>query len=290
MKRILIVGAGDVASRMLPWLTRLCKVRALVRRPEAMRAWRHGGAIPVLGDLDEPASLQRIQGIADWVVHCAPPASQGEHDVRTRHLLAALAGGASLPQRLIYISTTGVYGDWGGRQGDECQPARPVTVRARRRVDAEQQIRSWGRRLGVKCIILRAPGIYAGDRLPLARLQRGDPVLLRDEDVFTNHIHAEDLARLLWWGLVHGQAGRVYNAVDDSDMLLGDYFDLVAQHAGLPLPPRCSAEELRARISPLALSFMSESRRIANRRVHAELRYRFLYPSVADGLRLALRD
>jgi nucleoside-diphosphate-sugar epimerase len=288
MKRILIVGAGDVAGRAIPWLARRFRVFALTRRPEGCDRLRRLGAVPLLADLDDRASLARLAGIADAVLHFAPPPADGPGDARTRRLLAALAGGRSLPQRLIYISTTGVYGDCEGARIDETRPCRPTTARARRRVDAEARLRAFGSRNGVAVSILRAPGIYAADRLPLDRLGRGDPVLLPSEDVFTNHIHAEDLARMACMALFRGGSGRVYNAVDHSDMKMGEYFDLAASVFGLPPPPRVTRAELTRKLSPMAVSFMSESRRIDGSRALRELRLRLAYPTVADGFAAAL--
>lgn len=287
MKRILIVGSGDVALRALPWPTRRFRVHALVRQPEAAAALRAAGAIPIVGDLDDRRSLRRLAGLADAVLHFAPPPSSGEGDPRTRRLLAALGCGKSLPQGLIYISTTGVYGDCGGDWVSETRPARASTARARRRVDAETRLRRFGCRTGVRVAILRAPGIYAADRLPLERLRRADPVLVAAEDVHTNHIHAEDLARIACLALLRAAAGRVYNASDDSGLRMGDYFDAVADAFDLPRPERLTRAQIATRLSPLTLSFMSESRRLDNRRLKRELRLRLTYPTVAEGLRAA---
>lgn len=285
MKRILIVGSGDVARRAIPWLAQRFRVYALTRRAEAAAELRALGALPLPGDLDDAASLMRLGGIADAVLHFAPPPAQGEGDPRTTRLLAALASRGSLPQHLIYISTTGVYGDCAGAEVDETRPCRPQSARARRRVDAERSVRAFGRRTGVAVSVLRAPGIYAADRLPLERLRRGDPVLSAEDDVHTNHIHADDLARLACAALFRGAPGRVYNAVDDTRLKMGDYFDAVADACGLPRPPRCGRAEIATRLSPLTLSFMAESRRLDNRRLHTELRLRLRYPTVADTLR-----
>lgn len=284
-KRVLIVGSGDVARRLIPWLARRCRVLAVIRRPEERDALRALGAVPLVADLDDRASLERLAGVADAVLHCAPPPGQGSDDPRTRSLLAALSRRASLPRRLIYISTTGVYGDCGGDWLDETRPLAPASARGVRRVSAERRLRVFGRRTGCRVSVLRAPGIYAADRLPLERLRRGDPVLTADEDVFTNHIHADDLARLLGLCLFRGGANRVYNACDDSGMPMGDYFDRVADAFALPRPPRLGRSELSARLSPLSLSFMSESRRIRNDRLKRELRVHLRYPTVADALR-----
>ena len=251
-------------------------------------AWRAAGALPVVTNLDDRASLQRVSGLADCVLHLAPPPSAGQRDQRTRNLLAALGKGESLPRRLIYVSTTGVYGDCGGVRIDETRRVNAESPRAGRRVDAETCLRAWGRRTGVVVSILRVPGIYAADRLPVERLDKGLPALIDADDVFTNHINADDLAAACIAALRHGRSNRAYNVVDDSDLKMGDYFDRVAAAFNLPLPPRLSRVEAEQRLSPLQMSFMRESRRIGNRRLKDELKMRLAYPTVDDGIRAAL--
>jgi nucleoside-diphosphate-sugar epimerase len=288
MNSVLIVGSGDVARRAIPWLAKRFKVHALTRDAEAHEALRALGARPLVGDLDDRRSLRRLAGIAQYVLHFAPPPPAGTSDPRMARLLAALARRRSLPQRLIYISTTGVYGDCGGALVTESRPCRPATARARRRVDAEQRVRRFGRRNHVCVCVLRAPGIYAADRLPLERLRRGDPVPVADDDVHTNHIHADDLAWLACLALFRGRPARAYNAVDDTSMKMGEYFEFAADFFGLPRPPRMTQARLREHVSPMALSFMSESRRLANTRITRELRVRLRYPTVRDGFAAAL--
>lgn len=198
-----------------------------------------------------------------------------------------LAKGKSLPQRLVYISTSGVYGDCSGQRIDETRAPNPVTARGARRVDAERQLRAFGRRHGTVISILRAPGIYAADRLPIERLQKATPALRDDDDVFTNHIHADDLAMLACAALRYGRANRTYNASDDSEMKMGEYFDLVADRFALPRAPRLSREDAVRQMSALQLSFMSESRRLSNHRIKKELRAKLHYPRVSDGVEAA---
>jgi nucleoside-diphosphate-sugar epimerase len=285
----LIIGCGDVARRALPWLTRRYRVYATVRNGETAADLRRLGATPILADLDRRRSLRRLAGIADLLLHSAPPQEQGSKDLRTRRLLASLGAGRSLPRRMVYISTSGVYGDCGGAQVSESRPARARTPRAQRRVDAECTLRRFARRNGLAVSILRAPGIYAADRLPVERIRRGDPVLNPAEDVHTNHIHAEDLACLCGLALSRGRPCRTYNASDDSELRMGDYFDRVADAFGLPRPPRVSREEARGRLNPMTLSFMQESRRLVNQRIKRELRARLRYPDVATGIAAAVR-
>ncbi|WP_291991351.1 SDR family oxidoreductase [Candidatus Accumulibacter sp. ACC007] len=296
MQKLLIVGCGDIARRLLPRLLGHYRVFALVRDPEQAAFWRDKGARPVLADLDRRATLQRIAGLAEIIVHLAPPATLkptggagDRRDTRTRWLLAALASGMSLPQRIVYISTSGVYGDCSGERVDETRALCPGTARAHRRVDAERQLRAFGRR-GVVVSILRVPGIYAADRLPIERLRRGVPALRTADDVYTNHVHADDLAMITCAALRHGRSNRSYNASDDSEITMGDYFDLVADRFGYPRVPRLSRGEAQEQLSALQLSFMSESRRLLNQRLKKELRVRLRYARVEDGVAAAARE
>jgi nucleoside-diphosphate-sugar epimerase len=287
MRRLLIIGCGDVAMRMVPLVRGRYLLYALVRERERFARLRSLGLKPVWGDLDRPDTLAALPGLAHDVVHFAPPPSAGLHDTRTAHLIAALAKGKSVPQQLVYISTSGVYGDCGGAVVDETRPVRPQTGRAHRRVDAERQLRHWGARSGVRVTILRAPGIYAADRLPLARLARGTPALEAADDSYVNHVHADDLARMVVAALRHGHANRSYNAVDDVPQRMGDYFDLVADEYGLPRPRRIARAEARRTIPPQLYSFMNESRRLSNDRIKRELKVALRYPSVHDGIAAA---
>lgn len=290
MQKLLIVGCGDVARRTLPRLVGRYRVYALLRDAAQCAWWRQAGAVPVLADLDSRSSLARIAGLADIVLHFAPPPERGALDTRMRRLLAALAKAKSLPQRFVYISTSGVYGDCAGARVDETRRPAPTTPRAARRVDAERRLRAFGRQNGVRVSILRAPGIYAADRLPIERLRKGTPALADADDVYTNHIHADDLAMLACAALRRGRPNRAYNASDDSEMKMGEYFDLVAERFALPRAPRLSRAAAQECLSPLQLSFMSESRRLANRRIKQELRARLRYPHVEDGVEAAWKE
>lgn len=284
--RLLIVGCGDVGERVLRQLGSRWRVVALTSQPARRGALRKFGARPLVGDLDRPASLGRLGALAPRVLHLAPPPGQGDDDPRTAALLRALARGG-VAKRLVYGSTTGVYGDAGGARFDETRAVNPATDRARRRVAAEARLRLYGRACGATVTLLRIPGIYAGDRpggAPRERVARGTPVLRAEDDVHTNHIHAEDLARACLAALHRGRPQRVVHVSDDTELAMGDYFDLVADLARLPRPPRLGRDEARARLSPMAYSFMSESRRLVNRRLKTELRVALRYPTVREGL------
>ncbi|TMH88478.1 MAG: SDR family oxidoreductase [Betaproteobacteria bacterium] len=285
MENLLIVGCGDVARRALPELQRRYRVTALVRSPDP--AIDAAGVGQIAGDLDDAASLAPLVGCAERIAHLAPPSAGGTLDTRMRSLLAALAPrgrGAMLPRRFVYLSTSGVYGDCAGEWVDETRPPNPRTERAMRRLDAERALGDWGERNQVEIAILRVPGIYASDRLPLERLARGTPALRPEEDVYTNHIHADDLAGILVAALESTGARGVYNASDDGPTKMGEFFDLVADRSGLARPPRVSREEAARLLPPELLSFMSESRRLSNRRMKTQLGVRLRYSTVRDGI------
>ncbi|MFO7541755.1 MAG: SDR family oxidoreductase [Thiobacillus sp.] len=283
MKKILIVGFGDVAERLVKRYAGQAEFIGMVRRPERAAALRALGVTPYVGDLDTPQSLRRLPCV-DGVFHFAPPPNAGHADSRTRHLLHALMRRGT-PGTLVYISTSGVYGDCGGNWVSETRAVAPVNGRAVRRVDAERQLRAWGEALHVQVSILRAPGIYAADRLPLERIKRGTPALVARDDSFTNHIHADDLARLAWAALFRGRAQRVYHAVDAHPLKMGDWFDSCADAYGLPRPPRVERAEAEKVLSEALLSFLRESRRLSNARATRELRLAYHYPTSDDLLR-----
>jgi nucleoside-diphosphate-sugar epimerase len=282
MKSILIVGFGDVAERLVKRYGGQARFIGLTRQAGRAAELRALGVTPLIADLDVPGTLGRLPRV-DGVFHFAPPPGEGRRDPRTARLLRAL--GRRKPGALVYISTSGVYGDCGGGWVAETRPVAPVNGRAVRRVDAERQLRAWGAAQGVQVSILRAPGIYAADRLPLERIKRGTPALVAGEDSYTNHIHADDLARLAWAALFRGRAQRVYHAVDAHPMKMGDWFDSCADAFGLPRPPRIARREAEAVLSEALLSFLRESRQLSNARTMRELRLKFRYPSSDDLLR-----
>ena len=286
MNKILIVGCGDIAMRVARLLNARFRLFGLIRNPAYTEKLSKAGFIPLLADLDNLHSLYRLAGLADTVLHFAPPPQADRitsTDTRTRNLLAALSRGR-LPSRLIYISTSGVYGDCNGDVVNETRLTNAQNPRAKLRIDAEKQIRRWARNNGVHASILRVPGIYAADRLPVERLKKATPAIAASEDGYTNHIHADDLARCIIAAMHRAQPNRVYHTVDDSHMKMGDYFDAVADALGLAHPPRVSRADAQKTLSPMLLSFMNESRRLSNTRMKKELKVVLRYPTVADTL------
>ncbi|SOD17556.1 SDR family oxidoreductase [Nitrosomonas ureae] len=292
-KTLLIIGCGDVALRTVPLLKTHYRILGLYRNADRADLLRANDIIPIYGNLDCPKSLKKLEGIAHLVLHLAPPPNYGKRDTRTLHLLSALTkktktNSTILPQRFIYISTSGVYGDCRGDLIDETHPVQPENDRAIRRVFAEKQIRNWGKRNHISTCIVRVPGIYAANRLPLQRLRDGHPTLLDAEDSYTNHIHADDLAQIIFAAIRFAKTNRIYHACDDSHLKMGEYFDLVADYSGLPHPRRITRDQAQEQITPSMLSFMKESRRLRNVRLKKELHISLLYPTVHDGVKAAL--
>jgi len=285
--RVLIVGCGDVGLRTAALLKIGSRVYALTSSASRVAALQQQGITALQGNLGEPSTLRRLAGVATHIVHMAPPPLQGRTDPRSQALVQALMLRSS-PQAVVYGSTSGVYGDCSGAWIDETQALNPQTDRAHRRVDAEAWLNAWGSRGFPRIHVLRIPGIYALDReggTPRERLQRGTPVLQASDDVYTNHIHADDLARATVLALWRGKTLRPLHVSDDSDMLMGDYMDWAADLWQLPRPPRISREQAQTALPAMALSFMSESRRMRNQRLKNELRMKLRYPTVREGLK-----
>jgi len=286
-QRVLIVGCGDIGLRVAAALQPRNRVLALTSSNARLPELRRHGILPLTGNLDRAATLGRLAGLATRVVYLAPPPSEGWGDPRLLALLRALRR-RSLPGQLVYGSTSGVYGDCAGAWVDETRTVNATTPRAARRVDAESRVRFFGRSAGVSAQVLRIPGIYAPDRVggtPRERLLKGTPVLRAQDDVFTNHIHSDDLARACVAALWKGRPQRIYNVSDNTVLKMGDYFDLAADLYQLPRPPRVARDSAQQQLPMVLLSFMSESRRLRNQRMTQELGLRLRYPTVAEGLR-----
>lgn len=286
--RVLVIGCGDVGLRVLASHGNKVRLIGTARRPEQCQLIRAQGGRALTVDLDDARSRRRLAGLAKRVIYLAPPDTAGKTDQRLRGVLAQLDRRAiAAPLHLAYCGTTGVYGDASGRLLTEASPINPQSVRGIRRADAERQLRQAVRATRSGPLIvspLRAPGIYAQERLPLRRLHAGLPVLEAAFDSYSNHIHADDLARALWTAMLRGANSRVINACDGQQILMGDYFDNIAKHFDLPLPRRLSPEQARAEVTPIMWSFMRESRRLSNQRLRCELRVSLQYPTVAVTL------
>jgi len=280
---VLIVGCGYVGRRVAALhLARGEPVVGLVRSAASAQALDRAGIAAIRGDLDA-APLPELPTRGVGVYYFAPPPERGTADPR---LAAFLAGPAhsGQPRRIVYMGTTGIYGDCRGEWVDESRPANPAVDRAHRRWDAECRLRDWSARTGGELVVLRVAGIYGPGRLPLDRLRRGLPMVAEDEAPWTNRIHADDLSAVCVAAMDRAPSGAVYNVSDGHPGNMADYFNRVADLAGLPRPPVVRLADADGRLSEGLLSYLRESRRLDNRRMLRELGVTLRYPMLDEGL------
>lgn len=284
MADIFIIGCGYVGSLIAQqWRNEGTSVTALARSEAAAAKLQALGINSRHGDLDDPASLRGLPLAGAILYYLAPPPPVGTTDNRMRHFVAALDP-ATLPRTIVYISTTGVYGDTAGEWVSEASPLNPQADRARRRVDAETTLGAWCEGHGVPLTILRVAGIYGPDKLPVKRLREGTPVLREEECGYTNRIHVEDLVTICLKVVRSGEGMRVYNVSDGHPGTMSGYFNAVADALGLPRPPAITMAEAHRVLTPAMLSYLTESRRMDNRKLLDELGVVLKYPNLAAGL------
>jgi nucleoside-diphosphate-sugar epimerase len=285
---VLIVGCGYVGRRLARQLRAEGRaVTGLVRSPASAADLRDEGLAAIRAELDAAAALPALPGADAEVYYFAPPPGDGEGDPRLERILGALAGG--LPARIVYISTSGVYGDCAGAWVDESHPLNPTTPRARRRAAAESALLAWGTATGVPVVILRVPGIYGPGKLPLERLRKGLPLLREEDSPFTNRIHVDDLIAACRAAMARGKPGAAYNVSDGSPSNMTDYFNRIATVAGLPRPPVVGRADIDA-LSPGMRAFMEESKRLDNRRMREELGVELRHKTLEAGLKASLAE
>jgi nucleoside-diphosphate-sugar epimerase len=286
MYPVFIVGCGGVGQGVAKeWIKRGTRVSALTHTIPSANHLTELGITPVMGDLDVADTLADLQLSGQWVYYFAPPVSTGTVDTRMQTFIGRLGLLKEPPLGIVYISTSGVYGDCQGAWVDEEAPLAPVTDRSKRRVDAEQRLRTWGSESGVAVIVLRVGGIYGPGRLPLKRLQKSEPVLEPAESPYSNRIHIDDLVTVSLAAIERGEGDRAYNVCDDAPTTMSDYFFAVAAAAGLPRPPTVNRQQAAAVLSSGMLSYLNESRRMVNRRLHEELKVTLRYPDLVSGLK-----
>jgi nucleoside-diphosphate-sugar epimerase len=290
---VLIVGCGYTGRRLAQRLRALGKpVRATAARPASIAALESAGIAALHLTLDAPSPSigvepsPSIEVEKELVYYLVPPPPEGVGDPRLERFLGALEGA---PSRLVYMSTTGVYGDHGGGRVDEDTSPNPESPRARRRLAAEATLCAWSSAHNVSWTVLRVPGIYGPGRLPLERLAAGTPALKHEEALPGNRIHVEDLvSACIAAGSSASADRRIFNVTDGSDESQTAWLERVARLAGLPPPPLVSREEARARLSSSAYSFLCESRRVDSRRMREELGVALAYGDLDAGIRASL--
>jgi nucleoside-diphosphate-sugar epimerase len=285
--RCVIVGCGYVGIRLAEaWRAAGGKAEAIVRTGASAARLAEIGIPALAVDFDEPEPL--FPDMADaWLYYFVPPPSRGQADERIRRFLGAMDA-VSAPRGFVLLSTTGVYGDCGGAWIDESAPARPWAERARRRLDAESAVREWSARTSTALMILRVPGIYGPGRLPIDRVRAGTPVLRESDSPWSNRVHVDDLVAAAMAIPGHGRPGAVYNISDGHPGTMTDYFNRVADVAGLPRPPQVDRETALRVLKPGMLSYLTESKRIDNTRMREELGVELRYPDLEAGLAASL--
>lgn len=282
MNAVLIIGCGDIGLRVARRYA-AASVTGVVRSKQRAAELRANGLAAQTLDLDVPSAAAQLRAGGTRCFYFAPPPGVGDTDTRVAAVCAALDG-TNRPEKVVYISTSAVYGDCAGGWIDESAPLKPGTARGRRRLDAESRWFDWGDRQGVPVVTLRVPGIYGPGRAPLERLKQGLPVLSEQDAPFTNRIHADDLASVCVAAMRHGRGGQAYNVADGHPTTMTDYFNRVADAFGLPRPPVVDRSAAEQALTPAMLSFLSESKRLVNRKMLDELRVSLAYPDLSVGL------
>lgn len=284
-QKIFIIGCGYIGRRVASLEHDAgSSVKALARSKYASSELEKIGIEVVNGDLDNAGSLEGLPIKDRTIYYFAPPPSTGIHDTRMESFLSSISN-KGLPEKMILLSTTGVYGDCGGEWISEDRSPAPMADRAKRRLSAENLLTAWGKDKGVSCVILRVPGIYGPGRLPEKRLREGLPVLSEKESPFSNRIHADDLAAACFAAARRGKDGEVYNVSDGNPTTMTDYFFNVADVLGLSCPPEISLEDARKKMSGGMLSYLAESKKIDNKKMREELGITPRYPDLKSGLK-----
>ncbi len=180
-----------------------------------------------------------------------------------------------------YLSTTAVYGDSGGEWVDETSPTLPASLRGEARLRAE---RAW-QTLFPSAEVFRLPGIYGPGRNILSKLISGEYKTVRwDPPRYSNRVHVADIVAALSTAMEKPRPGRILNVTDDFPCPHADYVEELCKAIGAPMPRFLTAEEAARELSPLALDFFRENKRISNKKLHRELLPRLRYPSFREAL------
>lgn len=285
MKEVLIIGCGDIGVRVALLVQQAGgNVTGLARSESSAGRLRALGIAPVMANLDDADSLNALPTAGKLIFYFAPPPGGGPFDSRMRNFCQAVDTG-QVPAKVVYISTSGVYGDCRGERVTEQTPINPQTSRAQRRADAEATLLEWAKRHAVSVAILRVTGIYGPGRLPLARIQQGHPILCEEESPPTNRIHADDLANVCVRAAEKAVDGDIFNVSDGQPGTMTQYFNTVCDLLGLPRLPQIDMQEAQKVMNPMMLSYLTETRRMDNRKMREQLDVTLMYPDLDSGLK-----
>lgn len=284
-KSAIIIGCGDIGRRFaaLAQAAGFNPIFGTYRSEDTAAKLSAQGIQPYPLILDAPGNSTALPTANATILYCVPPPGGGFHDSRARnfcHLLSL----APKPARIVYLSTTAVYGNHGDNWITEQTEPAPNTSRGHRRLDAETAFTQFSHQNHVPLIILRVAGIYGPDRLPLQQLLSGHPVLSPAEAKPTNRIHADDLAAVCLTAAEHGATGAIYNVCDGHPTSITDYFTSAAALLSLPAPRQISMDEADKVMTPLMLTYVREGHLISNQKMITELKISLRYPTLIDGL------
>ncbi len=290
MQTVIIVGCGDIGRRVAAlYRGKAQRIIGLVQTSTSMRRLRGTGVEGMQVDLDFMPLPDALPTAGAVIHYYVPPPREGHNDPRLQRFLHAIPANAS-PQRVVYISTSAVYGNCHGEWVTEERPPQPDSDRGKRRLFAEQVLQAWCAARQVESVILRVPGIYGPGRLPIKRLKSGAPVVEEREGSYSNRIHADDLAQICLAAAQRAPANSIYNVSDGHPTTMTDYFLQVADLLELDPPPLISLDEAQELLSPAMLSFLNESKRLNNSKMLKELGIKLKYPTLKPGLQASLTD
>ena len=210
----------------------------------------------------------------------AAPTTDG--DPVLRRFSGAIASATDL-NWIGYLSTTSVYGDWGGGWVDEDSEPRPSTERGRLRLAAERSWQALAAEFNHPLHVFRLAGIYGPGRGPMHQLLSGSRTRIVESGQFFNRIHVRDIARVLRASMLRPDPGAVYNVCDDLPAKSDEVMEYAANLVGMRMPEKVAVAD--AELSEMARSFHSESKRVRNGRVKARLKIRLQHPDYRSGLR-----
>ncbi len=284
MRAITIIGCGEIGKRV----AKRCQqqgltVRGMVLSAKSIKTLQTHHIEPIQANLEDLNSLKDISYTENTVFYFAAPPRQGTQDTRMANWLASIDD-AGMPDKVVLISTTAVYGDTGGDWITEQSATCPSTDRGQRRLDAEQRLIVWAQENNVDIVILRVPGIYGPGRLPRERLEKGLPVLNESECGYTNRIHSDDLAMICMTAAEKANSPAVFNVSDGHPGTMTDWFNQVADYLELPRPPQISMQQAEQEMSTGMLSYLKESRRIDSSKIIQQLGITLQYPTIQQGI------
>jgi nucleoside-diphosphate-sugar epimerase len=285
VKHIFIAGCGYIGTRV----ARLAQeagneATCMVRSPQHGEQLSGEGFATIVCTLDAPAGIPPLTTAGSIVFYLVPPAGGGISDQRARNFCHALTLFPP-PAKIVYISATSVYSETKGGTVTEESETAPASAMGKRRLDAETAFREYGAATGVPVVVLRVSGIYGPGRLPLMQIRQGHPLLREEESGPSNRIHADDLARICLAAAENGRDGEIFNVSDGHPSSMASYFNACADALGEPRQPQVTMEEARQVMSPLMLSYVSESRVVDNTRMRERLDITLRYPTLSEGLR-----